>query len=66
MKFFFLLLENFFNSNEYKILTLATQTTRQYLKIAFIEYLKLTKIMASNNTKKRRILKKQNNTKKYL
>lgn len=59
-------LENFFNSNEYKILTLATQTTRQYLKIAFIEYLKLTKIMASNNTKKRRILKKQNNTKKYL
>jgi hypothetical protein len=44
-------LEKFLNSQEYKTLALATKTTRQYLKIAFIEYLKLTTIMGSNKTK---------------
>jgi hypothetical protein len=42
-------LEHFLNSKDYKTLALATKTTRQYLKIAFIEHLKLTKIMESNN-----------------
>lgn len=53
-------LERFLNSNDYKTLALATKTTRQYLKIAFIEHLKLTKIMSSNKTKKhksRRVMK---------
>jgi hypothetical protein len=45
-------LEFFLNSNDYKTLALATKTTRQYLKIAFIEHLKLTKIMGHNKTKK--------------
>jgi hypothetical protein len=38
-------LETFLNSQEYKILALATKTTRQYLKIALIEYLTLAQIM---------------------
>lgn len=56
-------LEKFLNSPEYKTLALATKTTRQYLKIAFIEYLKLTKIMGSNKTKtkKQKQTQKQNN-----
>ena len=56
-------LENFLNSKEYKTLALATKTTRQYLKIAFLEYLKLTKIMGSNKTKtkKHKDKQKQNN-----
>ncbi len=45
-------LEKFLNSDAYKTLALATKTTRQYLKIAFIEHLKLTKIMGHNRTKK--------------
>ena len=45
-------LEKFLNSDDYKTLALATKTTRQYLKIAFIEYLKLTKIIRHNKTKK--------------
>lgn len=45
-------LENFLNSEDYKTLALATKTTRQYLKIAFIEHLKLTKIMGHSKTKK--------------
>jgi hypothetical protein len=56
-------LEKFLNSKEYKTLALATKTTRQYLKIAFIEYLKLTKIMGSNKTQKHKnkLKQKQNN-----
>lgn len=46
------LIEHFFNSQEYKTLALATKTTRQYLKIAFIEYLNVYKIMKTNKTKK--------------
>ena len=38
-------LERFLNSNDYKTLALATKTTRQYLKIAFIVYLKFSKII---------------------
>ena len=45
-------LQQFLNSNDYKTLALATKTTRQYLKIAFIEYLKLSKIIQNNKTKK--------------
>ena len=54
-------LEKFLNSKEYKTLALATKTTRQYLKIAFIEYLKLTKIMGLNKTKKNKDKQKHNN-----
>jgi len=56
-------LEKFLNSNDYKTLALATKTTRQYLKIAFIEHLKLTKIMGHNKTKKHKI-KHNNKTRK--
>jgi hypothetical protein len=45
-------LEHFLNSEDYKTLALATKTSRQYLKIAFIEHLNLTKIMSSKNTRK--------------
>jgi len=38
-------LEHFLNSSDYKELALATKTTRQYLKIGFIQHLNLTKIM---------------------
>ena len=54
-------LEKFLNSKEYKTLALATKTTRQYLKIAFIEYLKLTKIIGLNKTKKNTDKQKHNN-----
>jgi hypothetical protein len=47
------LLERFLDSSDYKTMALATKSTRQFLKIAFIEHLKLTKIMniMSDNTK---------------
>jgi hypothetical protein len=57
-------LEQFLNSDEYKTLALATKTTRQYLKIAFIEHIKLTKIMRTNTTKKNKTNYK-NKTKKH-
>jgi len=38
-------LEKFLKSEEYRTLATATKTSRQYLKIAFIEHLQLTKIM---------------------
>jgi hypothetical protein len=52
-------LESFLNSEDYKTLALSTKTTRQYLKIAFIEHLKLTNIMGVNN--KTRVNKKHSN-----
>jgi hypothetical protein len=58
-------LEKFLNSDDYKTLALATKTTRQYLKIAFIEHLKLTKIMGHNKTKKHRINHNNNKTRKH-
>jgi hypothetical protein len=51
-------LETFLNSNDYKTLALSTKTTRQYLKIAFIEHLKLTKIMGQNVNVKQHVIKK--------
>jgi hypothetical protein len=57
-------LEQFLNSEDYKTLALATKTSRQYLKIAFIEYLKLTKIMGHSKTKKRKI-QNYNKTRKH-
>ena len=57
-------LEQFLNSEDYKTLALATKTSRQYLKIAFIEYLKLTKIMSHSKTKKRKI-QNYNKTRKH-
>lgn len=57
-------LEKFLNSDTYKTLALATKTTRQYLKIAFIEHLKLTKIMGHNKTKKHK-LNHNNKTQKH-
>ena len=48
-------LEKFLNSNDYKTLAISTKTNRQFLKIAFLEHLKLTKILSQNylsNTKK--------------
>jgi hypothetical protein len=50
-------LEYFLKSEEYKIMVLATKTSRQYLKIALIEYLILTKIINSSF--------KNNKTRKY-
>lgn len=48
-------LEQFLKSDEYKVLALATKTTRQYLKIGFIQHLNLEKIMKkSNKTAKRK------------
>ncbi len=58
-------LEKFLNSDEYKTLALATKTTRQYLKIAFIEHLKLSKIMEHTKTKKYKH-KTTNKTRKRL
>jgi len=58
-------LEQFLNSDTYKTLALATKTTRQYLKIAFIKHLKLTKIIEHNKTNKRKLKKHDNKTRKY-
>ena len=59
-------LETFLNSKDYKQLVLATKTSRQYLKIALIEHLKLDKIMKSNpRTQKRIHNKKANKTRKH-
>jgi hypothetical protein len=57
-------LEQFLNSQDYKTLALATKTTRQYLKIAFIEHLNLTKIMEHSKTKKHK-QKHNNKTRKH-
>jgi hypothetical protein len=57
-------LQKFLNSDDYKTLALATKTTRQYLKIAFIEHLKLTQIMGHTKTKKHKI-NHNNKTRKH-
>ena len=61
--------ERFFNSDEYKIMALATKTTRLYLKIGFIEHLNLTKILQYKNdykskSYKRKLISSKNKTKK--
>ena len=60
-------LEKFLNSDDYKTLALASKTTRQYIKIAFIEHLNLTKIMGSTvKTKKNgNNYNSKNKTRKY-
>lgn len=58
-------LEKFLNSEDYKTLALATKTTRQYLKIAFIEHLNLTKIMGSTVKTSKNIRSSKNKTRKY-
>ena len=47
-------IETFLNSEEYKTLALATKTTRQYLKLSFIEYLNFEKILKTQETNKTR------------
>jgi hypothetical protein len=47
-------IETFLNSEEYKSLALATKTTRQYLKLSFIEYLNFEKILKTQETNKMR------------
>jgi len=59
-------LETFLKSKEYKDLVLSTKTSRQYLKIALIEHLKLDKIMKSKyRTQKRIHQKRSNKTRKH-
>lgn len=57
-------LESFLRSDVYKILANATKTTRQYLKLAFMEYLKLTKVFHFSNTKKKTNKKNKTKTRK--
>ena len=60
-------LEKFFTSDEYKILANSTKTSRQFLKIALIEHLKLTKIMETTNSTKKikqHVRHKNRNTRK--
>lgn len=58
-------IEHFLKSEEYKILALATKTSRQYLKIALIEYLALTKIMNSSlKYKTRKLIQRHKKTRK--
>jgi len=54
-------LEAFLKSDHYKLLALACKTSRQFLKIGFIEHLNLHKII---NTKENKTLKTTTNTKK--
>jgi len=57
-------LERFLNSNDYKTLALSTKTNRQFLKIAFLEHLKLTKIFKKSQQKTHKNKNKNNNKKK--
>ena len=64
------IIEHFLNSNDYKTLANATKTTRQYLKISFIEHIKLPKylkIITKKHKKKHHCQKniKKNITKKH-
>jgi hypothetical protein len=51
-------LEAFLKSDHYKLLALACKTSRQFLKIGFIEHLNLPKIMNFNNTSKTKSMNK--------
>lgn len=57
-------LESFLRSDVYKVLANATKTTRQYLKLAFVEYLKLTKVFQTRAKYTRKRINKKNKTKK--
>lgn len=54
-------LEKFFSSNNYKELAETTKTTRQYIKIALIEYLNLNFIMNKSKLQKTKKKKTTNN-----
>jgi hypothetical protein len=64
------LLEKFLNSKDYKELALATRTSRQFLKLAFVEYLDLDKIFNLNEksgfTRKKRTFKDKKKTRKNV
>jgi len=75
-----LILEKFLQSKDYKELALATRTSRQFLKLAFVEYLNLDKIFSDfkkstftrkkigfqkNITKSKKNVTKRNNLTKY-
>jgi hypothetical protein len=57
-------LEKFLNSNNYKTLALSTKTNRQFLKIAFLEHLKLTKIFKKPQQKTHKNKNKNKNKNK--
>ena len=63
-------LEAFLKSDHYKLLALACKTSRQFLKIGFIEHLNLPKIMnftnKTKNTKTKNTKTKNKNTTKKL
>jgi len=56
-------LEAFLKSDHYKLLALACKTSRQFLKIGFIEHLNLQKIMNFNTTKNTKTMNRTRNTK---
>jgi hypothetical protein len=59
-------LEKFLNSNDYKTLALSTKTNRQFLKIAFLEHLKLTKIFKKPQQKTHKNKNKNKNKTRKL
>ena len=61
-------LEAFLKSDHYKVLALACKTSRQFLKIGFVEHLNLHKIMDSKNikTKKTKTRTKKTKTKNTI
>lgn len=54
-------LEQFLKSDEYKTLALATKTNRQFLKLAFIEHLKIDTVFNKGNQKQTNKLKNKYN-----
>ena len=57
-------IENFLKSDDYKTMALSTKTSRQFLKIGFIEYLDFDKIVRFNGNKTRKQKTKKNTTQK--
>jgi hypothetical protein len=57
-------IETFLNSEEYKTLALATKTSRQYLKLSFIEYLNFEKIIKASDTINRKTRNRKTRNKK--
>ena len=57
-------LNKFLRSDDYKAMALATKTSRQYLKLAFLEHLILTKIGKDKYTRKKRTNKRVIKTRK--
>ena len=58
------MLEKFLKSKDYITLALATKTSRQFLKIAFIEHLKLTNLQTKNNSNSNKNFTRKNTNKK--